>query len=133
MSVFIEYKLCSSPSNSRVYTSTDVTVVNIPPVERRNNKRRSGAAKEKRNQKRNHQQQQLRYRYTTTRPFYYRMKSNLARKILHHYNVRFRHIKKNEKDGTIIIGCYDQEALVDCQQQLPNNWFDRYQYERFRR
>ena len=118
-----------------VVNNHDVVIdeMNIPPVERRHKKRRSEAANKKRNQKRNRQQRQLRYRYTTTRPFYHRMKSNLARKIIRHYNVKFRHIKKNEKDGTIIIGCYDREALVDCQQQLPNNCFDRYQYERFRR
>ena len=122
-------------NDQMVVNNHDVVIdeVNISPVERREKKGRSEAAKKRRNQKRNRQQRQLRYRYATIRPFYYRMKSNLARKILRHYNVNFKHIKKNEKDGTIIIGCHDQEALVDCQQQLPNNCFDRYQYERFRR
>lgn len=102
------------------------------PNEETRRPRRSTAAKQRRNKKRNKKQRQHRYDYATTRQFYYKIKSKMARRIVRHFDIDFKHVKKVDREGIIVIGCRDRQGLADCERLLPVNCFDRFAYERFK-
>lgn len=107
--------------------------VDNPPdqQQQRHRKRRSDQARKKKNQKRNNQLRFTRYKYYLTRPYYYKFKSRIIRKVLRHHGVQFRHIKKVQ--DRVVIGAKTDQARRDYERTLPYNCFNKNNYERFTR
>jgi hypothetical protein len=106
-------------------------VDNPPKQQQRHRKRRSDQARKKKNQKRNNQLRFTRYKYYLTRPYYYKFKSRIIRKVLRHHGVQFRHIKKVQ--DLVVIGAKTDQARRDYERTLPYNCFNKNNYERFTR
>ena len=72
----------------------------------------------------------IRFKYYFKRPYYYRFKSKIIRKVLRHYRVQFRHIKFS--DDQVVIGVKNKKARREYKETLPYNCFDKKNYELFR-
>ena len=85
-------------------------VVNPPEHQQQQSekKRRSFEAKRKKNRKRNMQLRLTRFKYYFNRPYSYRFKAKIIRKILRHYRVQFRHIKFSYDQ--VVIGVKNDKA-----------------------
>ena len=115
------------------YHSVDVNVREIPSVEQKKpqRKKRSAGARRKRNQKRNKHFKLLRYKYPINRPYYYKVRSRMAKKILQEYGIKPRHIKK--RNGLYVIGLQNEHMRIRCEEQLPQDCFNKVNYEQFRK
>ena len=111
----------------------EVNEVEIPPYEQQQRGKiiRSKEAKKRRNKKRNNKIRQHRFQFSLRRPYYYKIKSRLSRKILKHYVVRYRHIKR--KNDYFVTGVHTDEDRHEYERSLLASCFNRGNYERFRR
>ena len=115
--------------NSHIVAVNDV--VNPPEQQHSEKKRRSFEAKQKKNRKRNMQLRLTRFKYYFNRPYYYRFKSKIIRKILRYYRVQFRHIKFS--NNQVVLGVKNEKARREYEEALPYDCFGKRNYELFRK
>ncbi|CAF2927168.1 unnamed protein product [Rotaria sp. Silwood2] len=110
-----------------------VNEVGNPPEhqQQRDRKTRSFEAKHKKNRKRNLQLRLTRFKYYFTRPYYYKFKSKIIRKVLRHYGVQFRHIKFSYDQ--VVVGVKNYKARREYEEIVPYSCFNKKNYEVFRR
>ena len=123
--------------NEMISVNNHVVVVNEvvnPPghqQQQSETKRRSSEAKRKKNRKRNMQLRLIRFKYFFKRPYYYRLKSKIIRKILRHYRVQFRHIKFSYDQ--VMIGVKNGRTRREYEETVPYDRFGKKNYELFRK
>ncbi|CAF2927306.1 unnamed protein product [Rotaria sp. Silwood2] len=88
---------------------------------------RSKASKQRRNRKRNKTHRMRRYQHYVTRPMYHKFTTPLVKKILQQHNIKYVHIK--EVDGILVIGVKNDLIKQKYQKQLPEDLFDRTNYQ----
>jgi hypothetical protein len=104
------------------------------PPERKpksSHKRRSRESKQKRNKKRNKVHRMRRFRYTITRPMYYKFKMPMVNQILKEHNIKYVHPK--EVDKQLVIGMKHKELKQRYEDQIFQNMFDYKQYQNYQR
>jgi hypothetical protein len=106
------------------------SIEDIEQKQKSTHQRRSMKSRQSRNRKRNNTHRMRRYQHYITRPMYHKFKMPLVRKILDQRDIDYTHVK--EVNGLLIIGVKDDKIKQQYQDHIPEDMFDRqnYQYHR---
>jgi hypothetical protein len=92
--------------------------------------RRSKESRRRRNKKRNNTHRMRRYQHYITRPVYHKFNMPFVRKILKQHAIKYAHVKV--VNGLLIIGVRNEKSKQKYQEQIPEDIFDRQNYQHHR-